>query len=245
MKKRLALALFIVSVLAGAKKPSTPAVPVDAEGAYRQAMAWYEAKNYGRAIDALQKFIFNHPGSFYAGDAQFYLAESHYHKRDYNQAMVEYDFLIRNFTTGYREEAEFKYARCQYLTAPPYYKDQTQTVRAQELLVAFLEAHPGSPNAELARQTLAAVRERLARKEYATVKLYLAYDEVSAALVYIEYLTQVYPEADYTAQARFLLAQHYEKKKEQERAVELYRTLATGGSSVAARARERLAILEK
>jgi outer membrane protein assembly factor BamD len=236
---------LIALFFACAKKPLLAPASTEPDEVFKKARAYYEVKNYAKAIDAFQKFIFSFPGSFYAGDAQFYLAESYFSKKNYSQAMIEYDFLVRNFTSTHREEAEYKYALCQYLTAPPYYKDQTQTMRAQELLTEFIADHPQSQFLPDARKTLARVRDRLAQKEYETARLYLRYDELTAALVYINYLEQTYPDADHTAQVKFLLARYYEGKQETAKAVELYQELVKTESSVKVQAEERLSKLKQ
>ncbi len=238
--------LLLITILLGCAKKQMVAPPTTGpEEAYKKAMVYYEEKKYDKAIDALQKFIFNFPGSVYAADAQFYLAESQYAKRNYSQAMLEYDFLLRNFTTQRQEEVEYKLALSHYRTAPPYYKDQAPTVQAQERLEAFIAKYPKSQFLAEAEKALRATKEKLAQKEYEAARLYLRYDELNSALVYINYLLTTYPAADYTAQAQFLLAQYYERKKEIAKAVELYEALVKTDSSIKVKAQERLAKLKE
>lgn len=237
--------IMLFAILLTCAKKQVLAPPTDPTEAYEKAMVLYQTEKYDKAIDALQKFIFNFPGSVYAGDAQFYLAEANFKRKNYNQAMLEYDFLLHNFTSTHLEEAEYKYALCHYLTSPPFYKDQAPTVRAQELLETFIAEHPESPFRSDGLKVLKEIKEKLAQKEYEAARLYLRYDELPSALVYINYLKATYPDAKWTTRALFLLAQYYERRRETAKAIELYEELIKSESSIKSKAQERLAKLKE
>jgi outer membrane protein assembly factor BamD len=214
---------------------SRPAIlPQDPATLFDQAKQALDSGNYDGAAQGFQRLIFNFPGSQYTAEAQFYLAESYLLKKDYQQALLEYDFFCNNFPASHHyPEAYYKLGLCHLRSAPPYYKDQAQTHKARELLKDFLIRFPESHLASAVRDALKAAEDRLARKEYEAARLYLRYGELKSALKYLEYLNFEFPDSRWTWELKFLIAEDYRRAGDAKKAQSFYEKIAPASSAPA------------
>ncbi|NNE38691.1 MAG: tol-pal system protein YbgF [Gammaproteobacteria bacterium] len=74
-----------------------PADPVQLQAEYQQAFNLLRQSFYDQAIRAFQEFLVAHPNDRYSDNAQYWLAEAHYVKREFDMALTEYDKVIANF----------------------------------------------------------------------------------------------------------------------------------------------------
>ncbi len=74
-----------------------PADPVQLQAEYQQAFNLLRQSFYDQAIRAFQEFLVAHPKDRYSDNAQYWLAEAHYVKREFEMALTEYDKVIANF----------------------------------------------------------------------------------------------------------------------------------------------------
>jgi tol-pal system protein YbgF len=86
---------------AGEKAPSTP------EKEYDSAYGLYKEKKYKEARDALSAFIKNFPDHELAGNAQFWIAETYYADRDFENAILSYEDVIKKYKTNRKVPAAF------------------------------------------------------------------------------------------------------------------------------------------
>lgn len=223
-------------------------IPTDPEVAFNEAKRAFDSGRYDEAVKRFQHLSLNFPGSRFAPDAQFYLAESYLLKKDYGRALTEYDFFIKNFPSSpYYPEACYKLGLAHLRSAPPYYKDQVQTQKARELLEEFLHRFPDSPLAPQARTALKEADDRLARKEFEAARLYLRYGELNSALRYLEYLKSQFPDFEWTFKLKFLVAEHYRRSGVEIKARGLYEEILRAESApsrLKGLARDRLEWLE-
>lgn len=177
------------------------------EEQFQLAMNNFQAKHYDKAIAGFSDIIFNYPGSRYAADAQYYLARTYLEKRDYLQAIVEFDFFLKNFPTSpYLEPAMVELALAYLRSAPNVQRDQSQLLKAQELLEAVAEKFPNSKyqiDIDKAKQELI---EKLAQKEFEAANLYFRAQEFEAAKIYYEHILTNYKTASFAQQAKLPLA---------------------------------------
>ncbi len=85
-------------------KPAGPSQVDNGRFAYEEAWKSLERKNYREAIARLNEFLRNHPRSEYADNAQYWIGESYYALREFDQAILEFD-AVRRKIPGWRKSA--------------------------------------------------------------------------------------------------------------------------------------------
>ena len=78
--------------------PQGPTIDNEAsEGAYHDAFSLLKAGEYDESIAAFTDFLAQFPNSQYADNAQYWLGETYYVKREFEPALVEYRKLIDTY----------------------------------------------------------------------------------------------------------------------------------------------------
>lgn len=204
MNKALLSVLLLSTIFVGCPRQRLgPEPPASAVESLRRGLDELEANRYKAAIEAFTFTIFNYPGSNQAADAQYWLAETYFRKRDYNQAQTEFDFYLKNFPNAqYREAAMFRLAEACFRSAPAATRDQSRTIKAGNILREFMEDYPESQFAASAESLAAAIEQRLAARELSAARLYFRAGEYRSALVYYDYLETGHPKMKWDARDR-------------------------------------------
>ncbi len=221
--------LALLVLLSGCPKRQVQqkTAPADPEQLLAQALNDKRAKRFQQAEDALTYIIFNFPGSIQAADAQFFLADCYFDRKNYAEAEREFDFYLKNFPNGrYQEEAAFKMALAALYAAPPPYKDQSQALKAQDLLNDFLYDYPESRFRAEAERALTDIQSRLAYREFEAARLYFRAGEFKSALVYYEFIQDNYHLTSWSESDRYRLALCYAETGEKDKAVTILKELA-------------------
>jgi tol-pal system protein YbgF len=80
---------------------NTPTAPArDAEGEYQAAYGFLLQQDYGAAQVAFEEFLVRHPNSSLAGNAQYWLGETHYVRGAYKEAAVAFLKGYENYGNG-------------------------------------------------------------------------------------------------------------------------------------------------
>ncbi|MBN2536762.1 outer membrane protein assembly factor BamD [candidate division WOR-3 bacterium] len=186
---RAGLLLAVLLVAAGCPNRVTLERKDNAADALGYALGLLEQEQYQPAEEALTYVIFNFPGSRQASDAQYHLAESHYRRRDYEQARTEYEFYLKSFPNGrYQEEATFRLGLSWLNSAPAGPRDKSGLKTARETLRDFLALYPDSELVPEVNAALDRIERRFTDEEFAVARLYYKAGEYRAALVYYEYV---------------------------------------------------------
>ena len=112
--------LFIV--LSSCSKYQKLLKSTDNEEKYERAIAYYEDKDYYRAIQLFDQLQAIYRGTERAERIAFYYAYAHYEQRDYILASYYFKQFARSYPNSKNaEEAAFMSAYCSYLDSPPSY----------------------------------------------------------------------------------------------------------------------------
>ena len=65
--------------------------------AYQQAFDLLKSGRYDESLAAFNDFLINYPNSDYADNAQYWLGETYYVRRQFGPAIMEYEKLIQNY----------------------------------------------------------------------------------------------------------------------------------------------------
>ncbi|HEX9024686.1 MAG TPA: tol-pal system protein YbgF [Geobacteraceae bacterium] len=118
-----------------------------AQIAYVKAFGKYGSNDYPGAIEAFEAFIKNHPGSEYAGNAQYWIGECHYSQRDFPRALDAFNKVLAKYPKGNKvPDAMLKIGYS--------YINMNEQAKAKSALQALIDKYPNSQAAIRARDRL-------------------------------------------------------------------------------------------
>jgi tol-pal system protein YbgF len=121
----------------------TPAVKKDYEYAFQAV----QNRDYRLAIARFKEFLKKHPRSNLADNAQYWIGESHYGLREFDQAIIEFDTVRRRYPQGEKVPAAL-------LKQGFAFAELGERLNARLLLQEVVEKFPDSPEAGKAKLRL-------------------------------------------------------------------------------------------
>jgi tol-pal system protein YbgF len=120
--------------------------PPEVQDEYRSAWQALNGQQYDKAIQQFRTFQRKNPTSELADDAQFWIGESYFTRRDYNRAILEYNDVLK-----YRKGDKVPIALLRQSEAFVEIGDKTD---ARLILQKLINDHPNSKQAKDAREKL-------------------------------------------------------------------------------------------
>jgi tol-pal system protein YbgF len=122
------------------------------EAAYKTAFEQLKSGQYGKAIQSFKGFVSAYPSGSYADNAQFWLGEAYYVQKEYDNALTEFDKVLRNYPRSTKvPDALLKMAYIQ--------SDKQNWKQANSLLNKLVKEYPDSTSAGLGRKQLERLRQ--------------------------------------------------------------------------------------
>jgi tol-pal system protein YbgF len=146
-------AVGAVAAAGAATQASTPATvdPVKEQQAYQAAFNLLKAGRYDQAAKAFQSFLDEYPNGKFADNAQYWLGESYYVTRNFDNAMREFNKLVNE----HPDSQKLTHA----LLKIGYINDELgQEEKAREVLTNLTKNYPQSTAAGLAAKRLERMR---------------------------------------------------------------------------------------
>lgn len=202
--------LALILALVGCPKE----LPKDAspEELYRIGHDSFEREKWDRAIEALQRFLFQDPGHPKADSAQYLIGSAYFNQDQYLTAAAEFLRLAQNRPAGpLADDARYRACLSYYELSPRPELDQEYTHEAIDQCRSVMLLYPGSPHAEEANERASELTEKLARKYYLTADYYLKRRAYDSAIVYFEHLLETYPGVSFEPEALLKLYQTYQR----------------------------------
>ena len=133
----------------GAATIAPPPQPLRAgeREAYDNGLAVLREGRYAEAAQAFNRFLVNYPGSSYADNASYWLGETYYVTRDFDQALATFNGLVVQYPNSP------KAADSRLKTGYIYY-EKKDWKQARQSLQAVVSEYPGSTAARLAGDRL-------------------------------------------------------------------------------------------
>jgi tol-pal system protein YbgF len=133
----------------------TPAEKTESSAAENEAVrsdydvAWraLEKKDYRVAITRFKEFLQKHPKSKLANNAQYWIGESHYALREFDQAILEFDAVRSRYPQAEKVPAAL-------LKQGFAFAELGEKVNARLILQEVVEKYAQSPEAAQAKQKL-------------------------------------------------------------------------------------------
>jgi len=193
---------------------------------YEKGMNLYDNEKYYKAIDHFTFVVYNAPGSDIADDAQFKLANCHYHLKEYLVAIDEFRRLMLRWPASELvEEADFMIGESYNKLSPLYQRDQTYTYEAIRQYQDFIQTYPYSKHRKTAEQRIQDLRMKLAQKVYDSGKLYMVLREWNSAVITFEEILKNYYDTSLYHPTLLDIAECYKKMNDPAKMMEFYKQI--------------------
>jgi tol-pal system protein YbgF len=112
---------------------------------YNQAYALFTGGEYEKSRKMFNDFLKTHPGSQLAGNAQYWIASTHFKEKQYEEAISACDDVIKKYPQGNKTPDAY------YLQALAFCEIKDSTT-AQIILEDLIQKYPGSEAANAGKQ---------------------------------------------------------------------------------------------
>jgi tol-pal system protein YbgF len=140
------------------KIPSTKEVPPEGKGVstgagdlYKDAYETFQKGNLEGARRKFEAFLKQYPNTELSDNAQFWIGETYYLKKDFDKAILAYENVIAKYPEGDKVPAALFKQALAFLEL----KDKTN---ARNLLKRVIEKYPHTEQAEMAKKRLDAIK---------------------------------------------------------------------------------------
>src|ERR1700741_1249191 len=143
----LSVLLIVLVLLAGSCKSKFEKLKASNDMAkkYQAAIAYYNKKEYNKALELFETLVQRYRGQAQAEDLYYYYAYTNYNLKDYTSASYHFKQFADTYPASARaEECNFMSAYCYYLDSPVYSLDQENTTKAIDKLQLFINLYPKS-----------------------------------------------------------------------------------------------------
>jgi outer membrane protein assembly factor BamD len=193
---------ILVAILEFGCHSSNVVENLSAEDRFGLAKAKFDDGNYLDAIEDFRVITLQFPGSRVADSAQFYLAQSYFHRDQFILAASEYETLIRSMAaSSFVPQARFEIGMCYNELSPTSDLDQKYTYKALDAFQSFIEYHPTNALVPQAEQKIRELNTKLAEKEYNSGKIYMKMEYYGAAERQFTFVLEKYHDTDYAPPA--------------------------------------------
>lgn len=196
-----AVAAVAVAATAGCGS-TTPYRGMEAENLFRLATEKYDEGEYDDAMRALDRLVVSFGTWGRIPEARLLLGHAAYANEDYLTARSEYLRFLDRFP-GHEDapEAAVGVCRCLVALSPHSQRDQGYTEDALTTCRNVVLDYPGTDQAQEAADLANRMRLKLAEKEYDTGMFYFRRDLYDSAIIYFEFVTDLYPETEFAPKA--------------------------------------------
>jgi outer membrane protein assembly factor BamD len=224
-----ALLIVLIVALAGCKsKYEKLRASTDLAKKYKEAIRYYNKKDYARALELFDDLTQHYRGQAEAENLFYYYAYTNYKLKDYTSARYHFKVFADTYPNSTRtEECRFMSAYCYYLDSPNFSLDQENTQKAIDALQLFINYYPKSDRTAEASKLIQNLRDKLETKSYNNAKLYLTISDFQSAVIAFNNSLRDYPDSKYGEEMEFLIikAQYlYAKNSYEIRQTERYNT---------------------
>jgi outer membrane protein assembly factor BamD len=177
------LILFIIGGLTGCGCLLGKKRTETAEELAEKGMEYFEEEDYYDALKAFTTLKERYPYSRYAILAELKVADAHFHRKEYAEAIAAYaDFLQLHPKNDAIPYVLYQIGECYYKQLLSEDRDQTPTRQAMSAFQRLLKEHPFSTYANQAKERIQDCRKLLAQHELYVANFYFKSKHYEAAL---------------------------------------------------------------
>jgi outer membrane protein assembly factor BamD len=204
-----------------------------AETVFSKAMQEFKDEDYFEAQKLFDMMRLQYPASDYADDAQFYLAETNFKRKEYILAAFNYGQLRRVHPhSPFYQRCLYQTAQCYVQMSPNYEREQDYTLKAIRTLTEYQTLYPSDTSYAEASKLIETMRDKLAHREYAIALLYLKLHSYHSSVIYYDSVIDSYPDSKYFELSYFGKIDAYFTMKKYEEAlgvIDFYKKLFPKG----------------
>lgn len=210
---RVVFGTLLTGLLVGGCSHTLPRGELGTEGDFNHGKELYDQGRYPEAIEALDGFRNEHPGSDRVDDAIFLLGMAHQKAGEHLLARDEFDRLLRDFPqSSHREEAQYERAMSWLEDSHSPALDPQPTSEALDAFRTYLRDYPDGAHRAEADKYVRVCLDRLATKAYLNGVTYMKLKQPAAARLYFEKSLQILPDFRRAGEAMLETAESYEKQ---------------------------------
>src|SRR5258706_417943 len=163
--KKIFILLAAVALIASCSKYQKILKSTDGDTKFNAAVAYFEKKDYFRALPLFEELISVYRGQGRAEKVYYYYAYCNYYLEDYELAAYHFDNFVNTFPRSeYAEECSFLHAYCFYKSSPDFTLDQENTKKAIAKLQIFVNKFPESKSAKEIREIIESSKYQINKK---------------------------------------------------------------------------------
>jgi outer membrane protein assembly factor BamD len=207
---RFISAFLIVVLLAGCGGINKILKSKDPHYKLRMAEQYYAKEKYTQA-----QVLYEDITPFFKAEKEFEdiyykYAYTAFYQRDYLNAENLFKTYLEIFPNSARaEEIDYMRAFTFYKQSPKAALDQTNTIKAMNMMQIFINTHPGSSRISDATAIINEARKKLETKDYQSAQLYFDLGQFRAAAVSFTSLLDAYPDSEKADEYKFMVIKSY------------------------------------
>ncbi len=172
-------------------------------GKKRRALKIFKVSAKEDGIEILMRIAGHSPGSDLAERALLRVADYHFDRQEYPEAIAVYDEFVKSNPQSTRKPyAMLRAARASLLSFRGVKWDDTPLLNAAVRFRVFAQAYPQAGKKENIAGILVEIRETLAHKVFYAGTFYERTHHPQSAIFYYNKVVQEYPDSQWAAQAR-------------------------------------------
>ena len=220
---RLILSVVILILLTGCSVFNNDKIEMTEEERFEKAKILLSNNKFEKAKNEFQIIIQNQKGTSLSLDSYFYLGESFFGLKNYEEAIYHFNYysMFSNQIENV-EKAQFMKSKCEFELTLDYKNDQAQTFLAISSIQEFLDNFPYSIYKDDAFKMIEDLREKLAKKYFENGRLYLKIKKFESAMYYFDIVISDYYDTKYSDEAKIAYIFTYLVMKDYDKAVEYF-----------------------
>jgi outer membrane protein assembly factor BamD len=182
----------------------------DHEYKLRMAEQYYVKKKYIYAQQIYEEIMPYYRGTPEFEDIYYKYAYTAYYMEDFVLAENLFKTFLEIYPNSSRaEEIDFMRAFTYYRQSPKPELDQTNTIKAMQMMQTFINTHPGSARNKEASDIIDDCRQKLEIKDYKAAQLYYDLGQFRASAVSFSTLLNSFPESTKSDEYKMMVIRSY------------------------------------
>ncbi|QAR31980.1 outer membrane protein assembly factor BamD [Geovibrio thiophilus] len=224
MRKLIITLMAMVIAVSCAKQPPKE---IPAEVSMKKGMQYFERKKYKDAAEQFEAAIRNAGDPDMAGNAQIFLADSHFLAKDYELAIPSYETYLRIYPySSDAPRAKLRLGLCYYRQIGAPDRDMKNAEEALRIFSELRNENPGYAKEYELADKIRELRGLMGERELLVAKFYLRTDKERPAVKRLQYIVENYPDTVVYPESLTMLGDYYAGKEGYEaEAIKYYRAL--------------------